>query len=130
MAGRRAQQKQETRDSLYDTAMRLFEQRGYHAVNIDDIVRVSGVARGTFYLHFPTKDHVLMELMRRKQDAIVQRLGTVRSAAAKPFLRRVVDLMLEDANKEEPAMWHELFAVIGRHAPEMRTEGSSCAPVK
>ena len=33
-----------------------------------DIVRAAGVARGTFYLHFPTKDHVLMELLRRRQD--------------------------------------------------------------
>ena len=50
---RRAQQKQATRAHLFDVAIRLFNQKGYDAVNIDDIVRASKVARGTFYFHFP-----------------------------------------------------------------------------
>jgi AcrR family transcriptional regulator len=121
----RTRRRLQTRDRVFAAALTEFRRAGVSTAQIEEIVKTAGVARGTFYLHFPTKDHVLMELMRRKQNEIAQRLGAVRSASAKTFLRRVVDLMLEDAGKEDPALWHELFAVIGRHAPEMRTEASA-----
>jgi AcrR family transcriptional regulator len=80
---RRAQQKQATRGRLFDVAMRLFEHRGYDAVNIDDIVRASKVARGTFYFHFPSKEDILYEAVRRGEEEIVQRMAAV--SADQPF---------------------------------------------
>ncbi len=88
MATRRAQQKEATRQQLFDVAMRLFERDGYDAVNIDDIVRVSGVARGTFYFHYPSKEDILYEAVRRGERAIVLRMAAV--AADRPF-REVLD---------------------------------------
>jgi len=64
---RRSLQKEATRERLFTTAMQLFEERGCDAVNIDDIVRAAGVARGTFYFHFPGKDDVLLEAVRRAE---------------------------------------------------------------
>jgi AcrR family transcriptional regulator len=74
---RRAQQKLATRAHLFDVAMRLFDHRGYDAVNIDDIVRASKVARGTFYFHFPSKEDILYEAVRRGERAIVARMAAV-----------------------------------------------------
>lgn len=71
----RALQKEATREHLFEVAMRLFEQRGYEAVNVDDIVRKSKVARGTFYFHFPKKDDVLVEAIRRGEVRILERLA-------------------------------------------------------
>jgi AcrR family transcriptional regulator len=79
----RARQKQATRAHLFDVAMRLFDQRGYDAVNIDDIVRACKVARGTFYFHFPSKDDILYEAVRRGEREIVQRMAAV--SAEEPF---------------------------------------------
>ncbi|MET0591866.1 MAG: TetR/AcrR family transcriptional regulator [Polyangiaceae bacterium] len=79
---RRAEQKQATRTRLFDIAMRLFDQRGYESVNVDDIVRASKVARGTFYFHFPTKEDVLYEAVRRGEREIILRMG---AAAERPF---------------------------------------------
>jgi len=76
-ATRRAQQKQATRGHLFDVAMRLFDHRGYDAVNIDDIVRASKVARGTFYFHFPSKEDILYEAVRRGEREIVKRMAAV-----------------------------------------------------
>jgi len=75
---RRAQQKQATRAHLFDVAMRLFDHRGYDAVNIDDIVRACKVARGTFYFHFPSKDDILFEAVRRGEREIAARMAAVR----------------------------------------------------
>jgi TetR/AcrR family transcriptional repressor of uid operon len=114
-----------TRDRVFTAALAEFRRVGVAAAQIEHIVRAAGVARGTFYLHFPTKDDVLIELMRRKQRILVQRLDRVRSSAPAAFLCRTVDVMLEDAREEDAALLHDLFAVIGRHAPEMQSDESA-----
>jgi AcrR family transcriptional regulator len=78
---RRSHQKQATRARLFDVAMRLFEQEGYDSVNIDDIVRASKVARGTFYFHFPSKEDILYEAVRRGEIQIVARMAAVPEVA-------------------------------------------------
>ena len=87
MATRRDIQKARTRERLYSIAMRLFLRRGFERTSVDDIVRASRVARGTFYFHFPTKDDVLLEAVRRGEARILgglQGLGvrTIREALA------------------------------------------------
>jgi len=77
MASRRTLQKEATRDHLYLQALRLFEERGYEAVGIDDIVRTADVARGTFYFHFPRKDDVLIEMIRRSDRHILGKMNAV-----------------------------------------------------
>jgi AcrR family transcriptional regulator len=77
MASRRTLQKEATRDHLYATALRLFEERGYESVSIDDIVRATGVARGTFYFHFARKDDLLLEMIRRSDQHIVGKMEAV-----------------------------------------------------
>lgn len=120
----RTRQRLETRDRVFEAAMSEFRRAGVADAQIEDIVKAAGVARGTFYLHFPTKDHVLMELMRRRQHDIAERLRTTKAVSPKAFLRRAVDMMLEDAVSDS-ALWHELFSLITRHAKEMRTEASA-----
>src|SRR6476469_2637102 len=43
------------RDRILDTAFRLFYARGIKAVGVDLIIAESGVAKATFYKHFPAK---------------------------------------------------------------------------
>jgi AcrR family transcriptional regulator len=81
MAQSRALKKEATREHLFAHAMRLFDARGYDAVNIDDIVREADVARGTFYFHFPAgKDDLLIELIARSDRHIVARMAEARRA--------------------------------------------------
>ena len=74
---RRLRQKEATRARLFEVAMRLFDKDGYAAVNVDRIVRACKVARGTFYFHFPTKDDILFEAVRRGEREITRRLAAV-----------------------------------------------------
>lgn len=121
----RTRQRLQTRDRLFGAALAEFHRVGVAPAQIEDIVQAAGVARGTFYLHFPTKDHVLMELLRRRQAVIAQRLRAARAKSARGFLRRLVELMIDDAVRQDSALWHDLFAVIARHATEMRSEASA-----
>jgi len=120
----RARRRLETRDRVFAAALAEFRRAGVARAEIERIVRAAGVARGTFYLHFPTKDHVLMELLRRRQDAVAQRLRAGKATAVRPFLRRLVDLLLKDTHDEVAGLGHDLFAAITRHAGEMQAEAS------
>ncbi len=46
-----------------------------HSADINAIVEAAGVARSTFYFHFPTKEHVLLELIRRDEDYLAEELS-------------------------------------------------------
>ncbi|HIY86939.1 MAG TPA: TetR/AcrR family transcriptional regulator [Candidatus Yaniella excrementavium] len=56
------------RHRLLDTADRLFYQHGIHAVGIDRIVAESGVAKSTMYVHFRTKEELIVAYLRRRSD--------------------------------------------------------------
>ncbi|MEW6299729.1 MAG: TetR/AcrR family transcriptional regulator [Thermodesulfobacteriota bacterium] len=58
---RRERKKERTRQEIYQAAMELFVARGFDAVTVEDICQAADVARGTFFLHFPTKDALLLE---------------------------------------------------------------------
>ena len=61
LPGLRERKKRALRQSLYDTALTLFRRDGFDAVPVSAICAEAGVAKGTFFNHFPTKDHVLLE---------------------------------------------------------------------
>jgi AcrR family transcriptional regulator len=88
MATRRTLQKEATREQLYSRAMELFDRRGYDEVNIEEIVTECGVARGTFYFHFASKEDVLLEAVRRAERLIAARMAAV---PPRRSLRHVLD---------------------------------------
>src|SRR5688500_4051679 len=97
MAQTRVLQKEATREHLFTVAMRLFEERGYPAVSVEEIVRAAEVARGTFYIHFPKKDDVLIELIRRSDQRIVGKIAAVkRGRSLRAFLRATADGFVEN----------------------------------
>jgi AcrR family transcriptional regulator len=52
------------RDRILETASTLFYAQGYRAVGIDRIISDSGVAKMTFYKHFPSKDDLISAYLR------------------------------------------------------------------
>lgn len=59
----------EIKDHLLETALRLFDEHGYHATGIDLIVAESGVAKTTLYRHFATKEDLIVAALNRRDDA-------------------------------------------------------------
>lgn len=56
------------RDRILDTADALFFSVGVRAVGVDRIVAEAGVARATFFKHFPTKDHLIAAYLERRAE--------------------------------------------------------------
>ena len=57
----RQRQKEELHRLLYEGALELFAVQGYEATTVQQITEAVGVAKGTFFNHFPTKEHVIAE---------------------------------------------------------------------
>jgi AcrR family transcriptional regulator len=55
----------EKRDYLIEVATRLFNQYGYHAVGIDQIIAAAGIAKTTLYRHFKSKEDLIVAVLQR-----------------------------------------------------------------
>lgn len=55
---------EETKNSIIKAAQQLFIEKGFDKTPVSEIVKEAGVAQGTFYLYFPTKDDVLFTIIK------------------------------------------------------------------
>ncbi len=60
---RRADRRARTAQDLVAAAQQVLAARGYHGAKVADIAREAGVGVGTFYLYYPTKEAVFLELV-------------------------------------------------------------------
>jgi AcrR family transcriptional regulator len=58
----RARRWAETHQRIYDTAMRLFQDQGFEQVNVGQIAAGAGVSVPTFYAHYQSREHLVMQL--------------------------------------------------------------------
>jgi AcrR family transcriptional regulator len=65
----------QTRERLMGAAIAEFKRSGIADADVRAIVAAAGVAHGTFFFHFPTKEHVLLELEHREEERIAKELS-------------------------------------------------------
>ena len=51
--------------ALCEVALKLWAERGFDQTSVEAIAREAGIAKGTFYLYFESKDTLLLEVLRR-----------------------------------------------------------------
>lgn len=56
------------RELLIKKATELFAQGGYHAIGVDMVVAEAGVAKMTLYKHFPSKDALVVEVLKQRDS--------------------------------------------------------------
>lgn len=93
--GRRERKAAETRLKLFRCALRLFAERGFQNVTVEDITEAADVGKGTFFNYFASKDHVLSVM------AEIQ-LGKVREALQ----------AAEDGKRPIRSVLHNLFTKV------------------
>ena len=94
---------EDRRREILDAALELFGAKGFHDTPMEEIAGAAGVAKGTIYLYFQSKEHLLLALKQRFMSGLVERLTDViaeaieRVAAGAPVdYRDVIDAIFEE----------------------------------
>ncbi|MBI4799399.1 MAG: TetR/AcrR family transcriptional regulator [Desulfarculus sp.] len=103
---------QKTKRAIFQAAEQVLGQYGYGRANISEITRQAGVAQGTFYVHFASKE----ELM----DGVVRFL----SHELRRELRRITDQVRDRRDKEREGML-TFFNFLRRHSQIYRIVAES-----
>jgi AcrR family transcriptional regulator len=87
---------------ILDAARKLLEQRGLETMTMDEIAAAAGVAKGTLYLYFESKDDLLQALLAQVGENILQDVESVLRAPGTPAdkLVRMVSMLLDYLNRE------------------------------
>lgn len=74
---------------ILDAAEKLFNEKGYSKATTEDILEMTGIARGTLYYHFKSKEDILLAMIERQ---IEQRRQTMRDIAENTAISAVEKL--------------------------------------
>ena len=89
----RANARREHRRALIlRAAVETFSVRGYHRTRVADIIKAAGIARGTFYLYFESKNAIFLELLDTLVDEF---LGGIDGVEVGPTAPPVYDQLLD-----------------------------------
>ena len=87
---------------IIDAAVRVFARKGYWNSRVSEIARAAGIAAGTIYLYFETKEDILVTVFRDKMaefvSALWRAIAEEHDAVAK--LRRLVSMHFEILERE------------------------------
>jgi AcrR family transcriptional regulator len=82
MAGLRERKRQRTFTAIHEAAMRLFAERGYHAVTVAEIADAAEVSRATVFTYYPAKEEIVFGQAPAALDALVTALDEAGDPAA------------------------------------------------
>lgn len=84
--------KDEVREGILDATERLLSRYGYRKMTVEDIAREVGVGKGTIYLHFASKEEIVLSHVDRIVERLKERLWAIARSDATAAIR--IRLML------------------------------------
>ena len=113
LPGRRERQVDSTRARLFEAAIAEFRRVGFARASVARIAREAGVSRPTFYFHFPTKEHVLLELQFLEERALAVRLE--RARGVREALHELAEGVIElEARVGDSDLFRNMFSIYAR----------------
>jgi AcrR family transcriptional regulator len=118
--GLRERKKQQMRETIRQTALRLFAERGFEAVTVTEVAREPNVSQATVFNYFPTKEDLFYQRMEVFEDGLLRavrgrRPGQSVLAAFRDFVLTVSGVLAEDQATEQVAT----FARIVLESPAL-----------
>jgi TetR/AcrR family transcriptional regulator, repressor for uid operon len=103
----------QTRERILGAAIAEFKRSGMAGADVGAIVAAAGVAHGTFFFHFPSKEHVLLELECREEVRIAGEFARFLEVAHDlvSALTEVVHLVTGLEQRLGPLLFKEILAL-------------------
>ncbi len=89
-AATRKAQREASIEQLLDAALRLFVSQGYRQTNLEAIASAAGFTKGAVYFYFRSKERVLLELLKRVHNVVVDEALEAAAAAGPGAADRLV----------------------------------------
>lgn len=96
---------EERKNEILDVAERLFGTKGFDSTSTGDILNEIGIARGTLYYHFKSKEEILDAVINRMMKRLIEKAEAIAAQKNVPVLQRLTMMMLSlnvsDGNGQE-----------------------------
>jgi len=94
----RDRQRQEREHLILEAAEQLIVEKGYYETSIDDIALRVGIAKGTVYLHFPSKEALATTLLEHTMQHFLESVDAILATDQSPDtkLRSILATVLQD----------------------------------
>lgn len=99
----------EKKATIIETAIHLFAQKGYYSTSIQEIASEAGISKGAFYLHFESKDQLLIDIYRyyyEKISALLDRIEQKKLSPKQAFQTQMKFLFAEVSKHKEFIIMH------------------------
>ena len=111
---------EERKNEILDVAEQLFAEKGFDNASTNDIINRLGIARGTLYHHFGSKEEILDALVERMTREGIARAKAIISDKSRPLMERLtgaiislsagggaMPAVLEQIHKPQNALLHQ-----------------------
>lgn len=82
-----------TKRKIFETSMKLFAEKGYDATSIEDITETVGVAKGTLYYHFTSKEEIF-DFLVEEGIKLLQNSVEIKIAKYQNYLDKIKAIIL------------------------------------
>ena len=107
----------ERKNEILDAAEELFAARGYEETSTGDILDRVGIARGTLYYHFRSKEEILDALIGRISQTLIARAGKAAEDKSVPVVERIVRTIASlNLETGESSIGHDVLEQV--HKPQ------------
>ena len=104
---------------ILEAARKVFARRGYSQATVDEIAAAAGLAKGTLYQYFPSKQEIYFEALRRSVDCLraeVDRgMAAIEDTRGKVHAFVLTRLSFFEANRDFFKIFHSEFGNIFTH---------------
>lgn len=106
-------------NEVLQSAMAVFARAGFQQARMEDIAQEAGLAKGTLYLYFRSKDDLIAALLQRLFSGELRQLQDIHASDA-PVADRLLDLTRHMAGELKRLsillpIWFEFYAIAARH---------------
>src|SRR5207247_8661019 len=84
LAPRARDRKRDPASRLLAAAREAFARRGFGEVNVDELCRAAGIAKGSFYRHYRSKEELFLKVSEATADEVADRFRNERTASESP----------------------------------------------
>ncbi|MGN7409024.1 MULTISPECIES: TetR/AcrR family transcriptional regulator [unclassified Sporosarcina] len=105
----------DTKTRMIETATKLFQQRGYKAVGLNELLQACGITKGALYHHFPGgKEELLIACLQSLNETLTMDIESLfnRATSTEAAVRAVIGEMIKDLDRDGTIAGYTFSSIV------------------